>query len=930
MYLVLIEAGGLRQLARIYDDWYHRFLRNLDEVMARHGFVRRRIDGDLLFFDQTDRHPETDTAPSLPVEAMRAVHTYLRGGGDTLLDFLVILEHERSGDAARGFRNLENSVAGAREPNSIYVTSRAYGGLEPFLETQRCRNLHRVVAFRSDEHDSGQLLREFLTSHPGVTSLREVLAGTGSDKPLLWVWGADRAVVTSTVQSALEQDGVLPVTIQCRPGMSRADFERALVLELPDLPPLTRSGPELEFEQTITVLRQRLKNGGTVYLSTGWVDDDLHLVAAHLLERFLQSGSRRGLFIADFDCLDISFSEFMQMVPETTSAGPIVFSGIVARDDIPCTAVSIPAVPGTVLRYWCGSDRECTLQDAAGILQQELTDTDRKALFLIVASLGMADNPGMDPPSVILDLTPAERSRIVGSLYRIGLLANVEPLSIQPVTLDLLEYLLSREERKSLLRGLAEFVLRKTDEGMLRTTPLHWTFVRNYAPEEEKERYYHRMIHDLSAGGDRRGLSQVMPANQDGTIRQELSIGERSARIRLAVREASITETIEEDASILREEIRRHESREEYALSLAEYHLACREYDEALRLCKRVVLMGQDTSDARRSTPGGGAGGQLLIARIAILQRRLREATQYLGFAREDGAHDPVILLTSRMLDATCIFLFGNLTLAMERLEALQEDLLNTGFTEWLLFNWFLRGRIQFDLGEYGEARSRFSLVDRYAAGSGRTDIVRTAAAWRARSDLHRDLDDPVAWEQLAGHDSCSETLLFLGEALCRKGEFAAALAPLEQACISAEKEDRRPRIGVNWDNGFASVEDLIFAREAGSSELLRIATSYRAWALAETGDMDGAVSLFFDLTRGSGDVMDDPYGGLYTYLYASILPRGRNRNMDDAKTVMAKAVKLVQERTSRIDDFRDKTRYLGSNVWNKRLMTAARTFNLV
>ena len=122
-------------------------------------------------------------------------------------------------------------------------------------------------------------------------------------------------------------------------------------------------------------------------------------------------------------------------------------------------------------------------------------------------------------------------------------------------------------------------------------------------------------------------------------------------------------------------------------------------------------------------------------------------------------------------------------------------------------------------------------------------------------------------------------------------------------------------------------MEDLVIADKPGHSELARIISAYRAWALAQTGRGDEAVPIFYGLTRGDEGVHIDPYTGWYNYLYSSVLPTERSA---DRVTVLGKSVKLVQERTSRIDDYRDKMRFLNDNAWNRRLMETARRHNLV
>ncbi|TVR67791.1 MAG: hypothetical protein EA427_12600 [Spirochaetaceae bacterium] len=937
MYIVLIEAGGLSQMARIHAAWQQRFLQGLEEVLSRHRFKRTRAEGDILFFSGSNQDLENSTP--LMLDAIRGTLAYLRSHGDTLLDYLILLGYDRHGDSVAGSRALAGILPGVRETNALYMTGPVFQMLEPMVEAVPVGSLFRLATLRSDTRSSLPTFREALARPASVGELGQLVSDGSGRKPL-WIWGPDRSVTTATVQSALEHEGIPPITVQCMPGMSRVDFERALISELPDLPAFSPLEEEAEFEHTLTVLRTSLRNPGAMYLSAGWMETDLSMVSAHVIQRFLQSESQRLLFIADYDLLGLPQSEILAVLPGTVTVGPLVVSGNTPPTDENWKVAHVPADHTGALNFWCGIGDNVpeqggrTVDEAAAALTRALTLKHRRVLYLATRGTELLDSTLLDRLYSILDITPVERSRILSDLDRIGLVAGLDPLRLQPAAEDLLESLLSPEERRYLLDELGRFLLEEERSGSIYPTESLWAIVAESSRSDVKDRFFHRMIHFLAAGGDRRGMERVLAGMSTG-LTDETPPSVCSARVRLSLRQPSLTDDCTRDVLILSEAVRREagsrgalEYADDYLLSLAEYHLSRRDYSQALDCCKKAILLGQDLSGDENGIESRGAG-QLLMARIALSQRRLRDAMQYLGFAREDAAEDPATLLTARMLEAIGLFLHGNLTRAESDLQQLLEPLLETGFTEALLFTWFLQARIQFELGRYDQARTRLALLLRYARESDKGEPTRVALSWVARSLLQTDPENQAAREMLTGGEVRPESLLFLGEAMCRAGEFANALSVLTEACTLEAREERRPRLGLCWENGFASVEDLIIAYRTGTSELLRIATAYRGWALAETGSMDEAVALFFDLTRGNGGIGDDPYTGLYNYLYASILPRERSPDRDDSRTVLGKAVKLIQERTSRIDDHRDKRRYLTSNVWNERIMAAARSHNL-
>jgi hypothetical protein len=51
---------------------------------------------------------------------------------------------------------------------------------------------------------------------------------------------------------------------------------------------------------------------------------------------------------------------------------------------------------------------------------------------------------------------------------------------------------------------------------------------------------------------------------------------------------------------------------------------------------------------------------------------------------------------------------------------------------------------------------------------------------------------------------------------------------------------------------------------------------------------------------------------------------------MDDGVTVLSKALKLLQQRASRIDDSQVRWNFLNQNTWNARLLAAAKDKKLI
>jgi hypothetical protein len=89
-------------------------------------------------------------------------------------------------------------------------------------------------------------------------------------------------------------------------------------------------------------------------------------------------------------------------------------------------------------------------------------------------------------------------------------------------------------------------------------------------------------------------------------------------------------------------------------------------------------------------------------------------------------------------------------------------------------------------------------------------------------------------------------------------------------------------------------------------------------------------VQELHQLTRETRLSEIDPYNRLYYYLYSLVLPESGELNIEDRTTVLGRAVRYIQQRTSRLDEYAHKTDFLRLNYWNNRLMSHAQSSNLV
>lgn len=138
----------------------------------------------------------------------------------------------------------------------------------------------------------------------------------------------------------------------------------------------------------------------------------------------------------------------------------------------------------------------------------------------------------------------------------------------------------------------------------------------------------------------------------------------------------------------------------------------------------------------------------------------------------------------------------------------------------------------------------------------------------------------------------------------------------------------------VSWRNGFAACEDRVFPLPGLRPTAVYAAEAFRAYLSVCEYEADTGRITLARMTREAASWRWNPYLSTYLYFYAMVLtqPGGRAdvSEADNRLTVLSKALKDVQERSSRIDEPGKKISFLQSSYWNARMMAEARRLKLV
>ena len=129
------------------------------------------------------------------------------------------------------------------------------------------------------------------------------------------------------------------------------------------------------------------------------------------------------------------------------------------------------------------------------------------------------------------------------------------------------------------------------------------------------------------------------------------------------------------------------------------------------------------------------------------------------------------------------------------------------------------------------------------------------------------------------------------------------------------------------WDNGYASIESRCLFLERHETVLARLIRILAAYNSLQTGDVEAGLNVFRELTQSRNASALDAHNTLYLYLYA--MAQGGSDSVDRL-TILNKALKFFQERTSQIESPELRNIYTRSNRWNRLLIDEARKRRLV
>jgi tetratricopeptide (TPR) repeat protein len=346
---------------------------------------------------------------------------------------------------------------------------------------------------------------------------------------------------------------------------------------------------------------------------------------------------------------------------------------------------------------------------------------------------------------------------------------------------------------------------------------------------------------------------------------------------------------------------------------------------DTLAHLKRSIMLYQDLNDN-----AGLARANLDFGLLLLAQENIVSAREYFLLASKAASQgsDRFEQIRAMLLTMVCTYVDGNLSRALEFSAELGREAGVSGMREVELFTELVNGRVEFELGRYDDAANTFASGRSLSRVYAMQAPGRVFERWIARSLIYDDRSRRGI-EILADMRPTRESLYFLAEGWLRRGEHKHALEALGKA-LTTPVEKHCAVESISWSSGFAGLEDRAVGRVSGPNVLDHQIMALRGYLLAESGRAAEGVQEMYRLTRELRISDVDPYNRLYFYLYSLILPESGELNVEDGTTVLGKAVRYIQERTSRMDEYAHKTDFLKRNYWNARLMSHAQNHNLV
>ncbi|HPB65223.1 MAG TPA: hypothetical protein PLW80_01595, partial [Spirochaetales bacterium] len=365
------------------------------------------------------------------------------------------------------------------------------------------------------------------------------------------------------------------------------------------------------------------------------------------------------------------------------------------------------------------------------------------------------------------------------------------------------------------------------------------------------------------------------------------------------------------------------------ALVKSELAYACGDAERASKGAREAML-----ALGKGAPPRLEARSQRLMGLASLALDRHTEAADYLTNAQElsESAGIEYERMMAAYAKAVVDFLSGAIGRSLKILLHAEEASSRLFRMDVKAAIESLRGRIDLELGAYDEAARRFGALAETATAYGMGEAAKRARIWGARAVAYAGGYDVAAGvleaEAAAGERPDPEAMVFRGELELLRGR------PHEARAWLSAPEEPPPRAfdpadSFDWSCLFSEMEGRSVGFEAADAPLSQLRTSLELFARGlDERDASCAVKLH-ELTRSERGAGNNPGMGTYGF-FCYLLEERLPSPPVDKQTVLSRSFKLLQQRAGRIEERSQRALYMEKNIWNRRLIEAARLHKFI
>lgn len=364
----------------------------------------------------------------------------------------------------------------------------------------------------------------------------------------------------------------------------------------------------------------------------------------------------------------------------------------------------------------------------------------------------------------------------------------------------------------------------------------------------------------------------------------------------------------------------------EWDLQKGRFHLRIGELSTGFSLLKRALLEAQEKDDRSLEVRAETEIGLALMRR-----NRLEEGREYfdIAFRLAEKSDSPYLIALTAGLDATALFLLGPLGAAETALDRGMAAAERGGLQRARVFLHFLMARTNFDRGNYAKARDALDRGLEVSTRYGFSDATPVLTAWGARCDAYQG-DGNKARAQLEALLPSAERNYFLAETLYFDRDLERARARIREASdlvVPTQPFGFGER--TTWTSGFSSIEDRALGSPGDVGVLQNQIEGFRWLLEGQVGLQDPSVGFHDVLSRKSLLELDPASGQLYYWAYLTV-PTDNSGLEAHRLTLLGRALKDVQVRSSRMEDPVQRQDYLVRPRWNAQFAVEARKLKLL